>query len=316
MARILITGAHGFIGKHLARSLAAVGHQVGGVGHGIWPESEAAAWGISHWLNGDIQPGNLRQLRHAAGTPDVVYHLAGGSSVGLAVENPREDFFRTVVTTAELLDWLRLDAPAAHLVAVSSAAVYGAGHPGQIGEDVALDPYSPYGHHKRMMEDLCRSHAAGYGLHVSIARLFSVFGPGLKKQLPWDLCSRLAKGANPLMLGGSGAELRDWTDVRDVVRALALLGNHPPTMPVVCNVGTGVGTPVRAIAELLCAGWPGQERSATLQFSGRSRPGDPFSLVAQPDRLRSLGFEWQIPVAKGLSEYVRWFAGDSRRGAA
>ena len=314
--RILITGAHGFIGKHLAHVLSAAGHHVCGVGHGIWPESEAAAWGISHWLNGDIQPGNLRQLQQMAGTPDVVYHLAGGSSVGVAVANPREDFFRTVVTTAELLDWLRLDAPAAHLVAVSSAAVYGAGHEGQIGEDATLDPYSPYGHHKRIMEDLCRSHAASYGLRVTIARLFSVFGPGLKKQLPWDLCSRLAAGTNPLTLGGSGAELRDWTDVRDVVRALALLGEHAPTKPVVCNVGTGIGTPVRAIAELLCAGWSWQARTPALQFSGQSRPGDPFSLVAQPDRLRAFGFEWQIPVAQGLAEYLRWFEGNSRPGVA
>ena len=314
MPRILITGAHGFIGKHLARVLSAAGHCVYGVGHGIWPESEAASWGITHWLNGDIQLGNLRQLQRVAGTPDLVYHLAGGSSVGVALANPREDFFRTVVTTAELLDWLRLDAPAAHLVAVSSAAVYGAGHEGQIPEDAPLDPYSPYGHHKRIMEDLCRSHAASYGLRVSIARLFSVFGPGLKKQLPWDLCSRLAASMNPLTLGGSGAELRDWTDVRDVVRALMLLGEHAPTKPLVCNVGTGICTPVRAIAELLCAGGAWRARRPVLHFSGQSRPGDPFSLVAQPDRLRAFGFKWQIPVAEGLAEYLRWFEGNSGPG--
>jgi UDP-glucose 4-epimerase len=313
MAHILITGAHGFIGKHLARALAGAGHQVCGVGHGIWPESQAAAWGVAHWINGDIQPGNLRQMQQLAGTPDRVYHLAGGSSVGAAVANPREDFFRTVVTTAELLDWLRLDAPAAHLIAVSSAAVYGAGHSGPIGEEAVLTPYSPYGHHKRMMEDLCRSHAAGCGLRVSIARLFSVFGTGLKKQLPWDLCSRLAAQATPLALGGSGAELRDWTDVRDVVRALALLGDRAPDALTVCNVGTGTGTPVRQIAEQLCATWNDGSLVAApaLQFSGQSRAGDPFSLIANSDRLSALGFEWQIPMAQGLADYVLWFQSEA-----
>ena len=318
MATILITGAHGFIGKHLARSLAASGHRVCGVGHGIWPESEAATWGVTQWLNGDIQPSNLRLLQQAAGTPDVVYHLAGGSSVGVAVSNPREDFFRTVATTAELLDWLRLDAPTAHLVAVSSAAVYGAGHSGQIGEDAPLDPFSAYGHHKRMMEDLCRSYASGYGLRVSVARLFSVFGPGLKKQLLWDLCSRLAAGANPLTLGGTGAELRDWTDVRDVVRALALLGNRAPDLLTVCNVGTGVGSSVQQIATQLLHHWRDDavgSAETTLQFSGRSRTGDPFSLVARPGSLQVLGFEWHIPVAQGLANYVRWFAHDLKREA-
>ena len=190
MANILISGAHGFIGKHLARWLARQGHQVVGLGHGIWPAAEAASWGLSHWLNGDIQSGNLRLLQQASGTPEVVYHLAGGSSVGVAIANPREDFFRTVATTAELLEWLRVDAPQARLVTVSSAAVYGSGHDGPITEDSALTPYSPYGHHKRIMEELCRSYAASYGLRVSIARLFSVFGTELNKQLLWDLMCR------------------------------------------------------------------------------------------------------------------------------
>lgn len=307
MSNILITGAHGFIGRHLAYSLAEAGHRVCGIGHGTWPQFEAEASGISDWVNSSITPSNLRQLQQMAGTPDVVYHLAGGSSVGVAVANPLEDFSRTVATTAELLDWMRLDAPDARLVAVSSAAVYGAGHAGRIAEQATLNPYSPYGHHKRLMEELCRSYAASYGTKVVVARLFSVFGSGLKKQLLWDLCTRLAAGANPLTLGGTGEELRDWTDVRDVVRALALLADTASTEVPVLNVGTGQARPVREVAALLATQWAKGHQSVALSFSGQSRKGDPFSLVADPSSMSALGFEWRVELDQGLADYVNWF---------
>ena len=307
MSNILITGAHGFIGKYLARWFARQGHQVAGLGHGIWPNEEAASWGVTRWLNGDIQSGNLRLLQQAGGTPDVVYHLAGGSSVGVAIANPREDFFRTVATTAELLEWMRVDAPQAQLVAVSSAAVYGSGHDGSITEDAPLTPFSPYGHHKRIMEELCLSYAASYGLRVSIARLFSVYGAELKKQLLWDMCVRLAAGRQPLVLGGSGNELRDWTDVRDVVRALDLLSAQASAEVVTINVGTGTGCSVQQIASSIVRHWPLPDAGEVLHFSGQSRPGDPFSLVANAGRLNKLGFVWEVPVEDGLAAYVRWF---------
>jgi len=317
MARILITGAHGFIGKHLAHWHASQGDQVCGLGHGIWLTSEAASWGMTHWINGDINAGNLRLLQQVTGTPDRIYHLAGGSSVGAAIANPREDFFRTVATTVELLEWLRQDAPTAKLVAISSAAVYGADHDGQIAEDARLTPYSPYGYHKLMMEELCHSYASSYGLQVSVARLFSVFGPGLKKQLLWDFCTKLASGISTVELGGTGEELRDWTDVRDVVRALDLLGTMAGGKFTVANVGSGIGTSVRQIAERLLHCWCGPGGSEiALQFSGQSRPGDPFRLVAQPARLQSLGFEWQFPVFQGLADYVRWYMDELKRGTA
>ena len=247
MARIWITGAHGFIGQHLSRTLAQQGHTVVGVGHGAWPAAEAVAWGVSDWLNGDISASNLQALRTRHGQPDVVFHLAGGSTVGAAVANPREDFSRTVVSTAELLDWLRQESPQTRLVAVSSAAVYGAGHDGAITEAAPLRPYSPYGHHKLMMESLCRSYGSTFGTKTVVARLFSVYGAGLRKQLLWDLCSKLEGGQTPVVLGGSGNELRDWTDVRDVVRALALLSAQASAEVPNFNVGTGVATSVRDI---------------------------------------------------------------------
>lgn len=308
MSKILITGAHGFIGKHLARWLSQHGHQVLAIGHGAWPIDEAASWGVNYWLNADIQFENLSLLQNKCGTPDVVYHLAGGSSVGLAIANPKEDFYRTVSTTAELLEWIRLDAPQTSLVAISSAAVYGANHDGRIPEYTQLTPYSPYGYHKQIMEDLCRSYASNYGIRVCIARLFSVFGAELKKQLLWDLCQRISSTSSPLVLGGTGDELRDWTDVRDVVRALDLLASQASTKVATFNVGTGRATSVREIATNVLNCWSiNDDISNLLHFSGHSRSGDPFSLVSDSLRLANIGFTWEIPLDQGLDAYVNWF---------
>lgn len=307
MARVLITGARGFIGRHLAHHLAAQGHQVSGLGHGIWPASEALHWGVGEWLNGEIHAGNLRVLQQQ-GSPDVVFHLAGGSTVGAAIANPREDFYRTVASTVELLEWMRLDAPTTQLIVVSSAAVYGSGHSGPIHEDANLLPFSPYGHHKRMMEMHCQSYSDTYGLHCRVARLFSVYGPELKKQLLWDLCTRLHAGESPLSLGGSGLELRDWTYVGDVVRALETLAFEPASTHDTMNIGTGVGTAVRDIALGVVQAWHAAPADdAMLIFSGKGRPGDPFSLVADPARLAGLGFEWKTPLHSGIDSFVAWF---------
>ena len=314
MAGIWITGAHGFIGQHLARALAQQGHTVIGLGHGAWPDAEAAGCGVARWLNGDISASNLRALHALHGLPETVFHLAGGSSVGAAVANPREDFFRTVATTVELLEWLRQEAPQARLVAVSSAAVYGAGHEGPIAEAAPLRPYSPYGHHKLMMESLCRSYGATYGLRSVVARLFSVYGAGLRKQLLWDLCSQLDTGVQHIELGGSGQELRDWTDVRDVVRALALVAASADAGVPAINIGTGTATSVEVVAQTVVQAWSGDASPPALAFSGRSRPGDPFSLQAESTWLATLGFEWSVSVATGLADYVRWFKGRQRPG--
>lgn len=306
MAQVWITGAHGFIGRHLARGLASQGHTVTGIGHGAWPQAEAARWGVSAWINGEISASNLKQMQQVAGLPERVFHLAGGSSVGAAFASPHEDFTRTVVSTAHLLEWLRQYAPVVPMAAISSAAVYGAGHAGAIAEDARLAPYSPYGAHKLMMENLCRSYAANFGLRLVLPRLFSVYGTELKKQLLWDLCSKLASGG-VVELGGTGNELRDWTNVRDVARALdhaaALASNEAPVL----NLATGQATSVREIAASVASQWASADAATRIGFNGQSRSGDPFSLVADIGRMRSHGIECRTPVTEGIAEYVDWF---------
>jgi UDP-glucose 4-epimerase len=307
---VWITGANGFIGRYLARALVDAGHTVHGIGHGAIHDSDRERLGLQSWLNGEIDAANLNSLAIAHGPPSKIFHLAGGSSVGLSIAQPYEDFSRTVDSTARLLEWLRGSAPQCHIVAASSAAVYGSGHTAAISEDAALTPMSPYGQHKLIMEQLCSSYAASFGLRITVMRLFSVYGPRLRKQLLWDVCCRLAQDDGELVLGGTGAEIRDWTEVHDVAALLTKIGELPQLQTLrIVNGGSGCGTSVAEIVGMLLKHWG---RNVRVRFSGAIRVGDPFSLVADGARLRQIGFDWKIQIDRGLADYVRWFKDQAR----
>jgi UDP-glucose 4-epimerase len=309
---VWITGANGFIGRHLARLLADAGQTVHGIGHGPILDAERRRLGLECWLNGEIDTTNLEILAKQCGLPSAIFHLAGGSSVGLSIAQPHEDFARTVVSTARLLEWLRRSAPECRLIAASSAAVYGAHHTGPISEGSQTLPVSPYGHHKLMMENLCRSFAVSYGMRSVVVRMFSVYGPGLRKQLLWDLGSRLSAGERRLTLSGTGAELRDWTHVRDVARLLATIAAMQQQENFhVINGGSSLGTTVAEVAHAVVKSFRGDDE-IVVQFSGVARPGDPFSLVADGASLHALPFSYEIPLAQGIADYVDWLRGQAR----
>jgi UDP-glucose 4-epimerase len=307
---VWITGAGGFIGRYLARELADAGHTVHGIGHGALDETDRQRVGLGQWLNGEIDAANLNALAGRSGLPSTIFHLAGGSSVGLSIAQPFEDFSRTVSSTARLLEWLRGSAPECRLIVTSSAAVYGAEFDGPIPESAEPVPMSPYGQHKLMMEQLCRSYAVTFGIRSTIARLFSVYGPRLRKQLLWDICSRLQRDSRTLDLGGTGAEIRDWTDVRDVVRLLVKIGEIPqPETFRIINGGSGRGTSVAEITNMLVSNWGGE---IAVRYSGVVRAGDPVSLLADDAALRRLPFDWRIPIDRGLVDYAKWFKAQVR----
>ena len=217
-------------------------------------------------------------------------------------------------STVNLLEWLRCYSPETKLVVVSSAAVYGSNHPGFISESASLNPYSPYGHHKMIMEQLGHSYGENFGIQLLITRLFSVYGAGLKKQLLWDMANRLALKPKHLILGGSGQEIRDWAHVTDVARiVLGLAKNASHSVPII-NVGTGKGVTVQEIAQLFLRFWEEfTDNYVELSFSGESRQGDPASLIANCDALTEMKHQCTKPIEQGVKEYIGWYLNNVAR---
>jgi UDP-glucose 4-epimerase len=122
------------------------------------------------------------------------------------------------------------------------------------------------------------------------------------------LCGRLA-AAGQARLGGTGAELRDWTHAGDVVRFLDTLSAQASTDVPVANGATGIGTPVREIARRVAAAF-GLDEGA-IAFSGESRAGDPFSLVGAPGGLAP--FAATRTLDQGIADYVDWFRREGAR---
>lgn len=296
----LVTGACGFLGRHVARALAEQGYSVHGVGHGAWTREEWTRYGLSFWHGCDVTLENL--LTHAR-PPDVLVHCAGGASVGFSMEEPLLDYRRTVETTAVALEYLRLRAPGAAFVLPSSGSVYGS-QQDAVREGAPVSAQSAYAAHKLLAEGLCASYGRSFGVRSAVLRFFSVYGRGLRKQLLWDVACRLARGE--AWCAGTGDETRDWLNVEDAAQlALRAIDRASATCPV-ANGGTGIGATVREVVAELSERL-GSRREFT--FTGRSRPGDPFRFVADIGLSRSWGWEPRIGWRDGVRDYATWFAG-------
>lgn len=300
---VWITGANGFLGQHLTDHFLAANRFVIGFGR------RTETFEDGQFAQFRLDKKGLQAAFDLKGSPEHIFHLAGGATVGASIADPSRDFESNVATTNLILDFIRINMPDIPVVVASSAAVYGDRHTRDITTNDAQWPSSPYGHHKQMAEQLVRSRVETFGLRATILRLFSVYGPKIRKQLLFDLCTRLSGSKDPLLLGGTGKERRDWVHATDAVRAMAMLDIPPEGCTQIYNVGTGTGTEIATIAGHMADIW-GERHE--VHFSGQARAGDPFSLIAAPESLPP-GFQPQVDLQTGLQEFVYWYRLDAKR---
>lgn len=145
------------------------------------------------------------------------------------------------------------------------------------------------------------SYGRSFGIASVVVRLFSVYGPGLRKQLLWDACTK-ARTGEPTF-GGTGDEERDWLHIDDAVSLILAAAEHATSDVPIINGGSGRGVRVSDVVGGIC-----RELGAPLpRFSGEARPGDPVRYIANIDKARSIGWTPKIDLARGIAQYVAWF---------
>ena len=235
-------------------------------------------------------------------SPDFCLNASGAANVPFSFENPFMDYELNVINVMRMLEAIRLISRETAFINISSAAVYGTPSRLPVGEDADITPISPYGWHKRQSEILCSEYAELYGLRICSMRVFSAYGPGLKKQLFWDLFQKTKMGKS-VELSGTGDESRDYIFVEDLVRASEIIATKSLLKGEVINVATGIETTIREAVTIFIEvlGWDGG-----ISFSGSKRKGDPLNWCAEISKIKEMGFSSEFLLDAGLKRYCRW----------
>jgi GDP-4-dehydro-6-deoxy-D-mannose reductase len=252
--RVLITGAAGFVGRHLAAHLLALG------GYTVWGIARTADKGDGLDARVRLVEADLRERSAVDETvktvsPEAVYHLASQASVARSLADPLDTILNNVVGQVNLFEACARHAPDARILVVGSNEEYGLTHPHElpISESKELRPISPYAVSKVTQDLLGHQYFATHGLQVVRVRPFTHTGPGQASLFVTPAFARqlaemeLGQREQRMQVGFLDGQ-RDFTDVRDVVRGYRLLVERGQAGEVY-NLGSGIPRSVRSILD-------------------------------------------------------------------
>jgi GDP-4-dehydro-6-deoxy-D-mannose reductase len=307
--RLLVTGAGGFVGGHLLGFLRA--EHPGVEVHGVALPQGASSPGPAgaRMIEADLDDPAAASAVVAEVRPDRIVHLAGQSSVRHSWTDPGGTLRTNVLGIVHLLDAARRASLRPAVLVVGSAEEYGPVAPEELPlrEDAPLRPASPYAVGKVAQGALALLSGPAGGMRVVLTRTFPHTGPGRGEAFAESSFARqiaeIEAGRRPGVLKVGNLEaVRDFADVRDVVRAYWLLLERGEG-GAVYNVCTGTGRRVREVLDLLLAS--ARTRVEVRVDPDRLRPADVPAQVGDPSRLReATGWEPRIPLERSLLDLL------------
>ena len=253
MAKMVVTGGAGFIGSHIVDALVARGDEVHVIDNyaGGKHDDRLNAKATYH----EIDVRSTDEIQKIMEGADVVFHTAALPRVQYSIDYPVETSDTNVIGTVSVLT-AAVRAKVRRVVYSASGSAYGAQETMPLSEDMPANPVNPYGLQKYVGELFAKVWATTYGLETVSLRYFNVYGPRLDPNGPYALAVGaflLARKNNqPLVIYGDGTITRDYTHVRDVVRA-NLLGAESTKVGKgeVINIGAGHNVTIQALADMI-----------------------------------------------------------------
>ena len=308
---MLVTGGAGFAGGHLIEHLSGTGK--GALPIVAWTRSDppGAIAALATWAHVDLLDRDHVRREIARLRPERIFHCAGASHVGASFHNSAEPLRSNALATHYLLDAARRAGVVCRILIAGSATVY-APSSSPLREDDAIGPTSPYGLSKLAQEQVSLDVLAGDGLGVIVTRSFNHTGPRQQASFAAPGFARqialIERGARePVIRVGNVETIRDLTDVRDIVRAYALLmeSGAPGT---VYNVASGIGRSIRGLLDALVS--RSKVPVEIVEDADRLRPQDTPVLVGDPSRLRgATGWAPAISFDRMIDDLLAYWRG-------
>ena len=318
--KVLLTGAAGFIGMHVAKILLERGDEVVGIDNlndyydpklKLARLEQLKPYPNFKFVRGDIADRVVVEDLFAAEKPNRVINLAAQPGVRYSLKNPYAYIQTNLVGFGNLLEGCRHNG-VEHFVYASSSSVYGANTrmPFSVHDNVD-HPVSLYAASKKANELMAHTYSHLYGLPTTGLRFFTVYGPWGRPDMAPMLFTRAILAGEPIKVFNRGRMRRDFTYVDDIVEGVVRVldrppGPHPATGApyAVYNIGNHEAVEldefIATLERLL-----GRTAKRDLQ---PMQPGDVPATYASIERLRALtGFAPRTPLAEGLARFVAWY---------
>jgi UDP-glucuronate 4-epimerase len=317
--KVLVTGAAGFIGYHVARRLVE-SKRCEVLGVDILSDyydvalkrariEQLAAFDTFRFLQGDFADGEKFAALVAHFKPDYVVHVGAQPGVRFSMEQPAAYTRNNLEGFASLLEACRRTPPK-HVVFASSSSVYGAGAKSPFRENDNTDqPISYYGATKKANEVMAHSYAHNYGLALTGLRFFTVYGPWGRPDMAPTLFARAISEGTPVKLFNGGRNRRDFTYIDDIVDGVLKVLLYPPAeraTPPMRIFNLGHHRPVETLLFVrMLEALLGRKAEVELL---PPQPGDMLETCADLTSIQAaIQFAPKVPLEEGLRRFVAWF---------
>ena len=304
--KILITGSQGFLGRNLSQKLSREGLICYGIGRGNWKNKKYKKWWYLKNVSGTISHKNLKKFEKI--NFDYILHCAGGVSPNASLVKSitfNKDYEKNVTSIFKVLEFFSKKKRKPKIIFISTVSVYGNSKLKKIKEENNLNPVSNYSINKVIGEKVCRKFYQDNKFDILILRGSSIYGPGLKRQIIYDVCSKIQR--KQFFFFGSGREIRDFIHVSDFTNLIRCIINKGFKGYSVFNAGTGKGVKISKVIYYISKKL---EVKIKPKFNSFGKEENPTSLVPDIKKVKKFNWSPKKNFYEGLDEYIKWFKND------